>query len=383
MIRFLSAAALTATLGYATTSLQAAETGVTDKAITFGQAAALDGPAKALGIGMKAGLEAAFDEVNAAGGVNGRELKLISRDDGYNPQKSIEQTKALISEDEVFAIIGPVGTPTAKATVPVVGEAGLPYIGPFTGAGFLRDAEKLPYVYNFRATYGQEMEAQTAYLVDKMKFTKVACFYQNDGFGQAGLSGIKAALEKRGMELVATGTYERNTTAVRKGLLEIRKAKPEAVVMVGAYAPCAEFVKNAKKAGMKDVIFTNVSFVGTKALIEALGDDGEGVIISQVVPLPKDDSVPAVKAYHAAMKAAGMEDQVGFVSLEGYLVGKLAAEALAKVEGEPTREAMLNSFKALSADFGGVSVAYGEGDNQGSEVVWLSAISGGDVKLVE
>ena len=123
--------------------------------------------------------------------------------------------------------LAPVGTPTAKATVPVVGEAGLPYIGPFTGAGFLRDAAKLPYVYNFRATYGQEMEAQTAYLVDKLKFTKVACFYQNDGFGQAGLSGIKAALEKRGMELVATGTYERNTTAVRKGLLEIRKAEAD------------------------------------------------------------------------------------------------------------------------------------------------------------
>ena len=143
------------------------------------------------------------------------------------------------------------------------------------------------------------------------------------------------------MELVATGTYERNTTAVRKGLLDIRKAKPEAVVMVGAYAPCAAFVKSAKKAGMKDVIFTNVSFVGTQALINALGEDGEGVIISQVVPLPDDSSVSAVQAYHAAMKAAGMEDQVGFVSLEGYLVGKLAAAALANVEGEPTRAALL------------------------------------------
>ena len=279
MIRLFSAAALALSVGYGGAALSAAETGVTDSTITFGQAAALDGPAKALGTGMKAGLEAAFAEVNAAGGVNGRQLKLISRDDGYNPQKSIEETKALISEDKVFAIIGPVGTPTAKATVPVVGEAGLPYIGPFTGAGFLRDAAKLPYVYNFRATYGQEMEAQAAHLVDKLGFTKVACFYQNDGFGQAGLSGIKAALEKRGMELVATGTYERNTTAVRKGLLDIRKAKPEAVVMVGAYASCAAFVQSAKKAGMKDVIFTNVSFVGTQALINALGEDGEGVII--------------------------------------------------------------------------------------------------------
>ena len=130
MIRLFSAAALALSLAYAGPLAQAAETGVTDSTITFGQAAALDGPAKALGTGMKAGLEAAFAEVNAAGGVNGRQLKLISRDDGYNPQKSIEQTKALISEDKVFAIIGPVGTPTAKATVPVVGEAGLPYIGP-------------------------------------------------------------------------------------------------------------------------------------------------------------------------------------------------------------------------------------------------------------
>src|SRR5262249_3451691 len=136
----------------------AAEDGVSANQIVFGQAAVLDGPASALGQGMRRGLNAAFDEQNAKGGVHGRKLKLISNDDGYEPDRSIVAVKKLIEEDRVFALIGPVGPPTANAAQPVAQAAKVPYIGPFTGAGFLRDPKR-DNVINIRASYDAETEA--------------------------------------------------------------------------------------------------------------------------------------------------------------------------------------------------------------------------------
>src|SRR6201982_3754264 len=135
-----------------------AEDGVTSNEILFGQAAVLEGPASALGQGMRTGIQAAFDESNAKGGVHGRKLKLISRDDGYEPDRSIAQTKKLIEDDKVFALIGPVGTPTAAAAQPIATAAKVPFIGAFTGAGFL-GTPKLDNVVNIRASYDAETEA--------------------------------------------------------------------------------------------------------------------------------------------------------------------------------------------------------------------------------
>jgi branched-chain amino acid transport system substrate-binding protein len=135
-----------------------AEPGVFDDRIVFGQSAAFDGPAAALGLGMREGILAAFNEANAGGGVNGHKLELVSYDDGYEPEKAIANTKRLIGEDTVFALVGEVGTPTSNAVQPIATEAGVPFIGPFTGAAFLRDPS-LKNVINIRGSYGQETEA--------------------------------------------------------------------------------------------------------------------------------------------------------------------------------------------------------------------------------
>ncbi|MEM8914629.1 MAG: ABC transporter substrate-binding protein, partial [Pseudomonadota bacterium] len=209
-----------------------AATGVESDSIVFGQAAALDGPAAALGTGMRTGLMAAFEEANRDGGVHGRSLKLLSYDDGYEPDRSITQVRKLIEEDGVFSLIGAVGTPTSKATQPIATDASVPFIGPFTGAGFLRDASH-GNIINVRATYAAETEAWIKHLVDEQGLENIAILYQDDAFGRVGLDGVQAALEKRSMSLVAQGTYERNTLAVKSALLDIRKAKPDAVVMVG------------------------------------------------------------------------------------------------------------------------------------------------------
>lgn len=366
-------AALTAA-GVLTAGAAFAETGVTDTEIQFGQSAALTGPAEALGTGMRLGIEAAFSEANAKGGVHGRKLSLKSLDDGYEPDRAIANTHALIEGEKVFALIGAVGTPTSKAAQPISTEGNVPYIGAFTGAGFLRDPS-LGNVINYRASYAQEAEGWIEHLTTGLGYKRIAILYQDDSFGRVGLDGVTAALNKRSMELVAKGTYQRNTTAVRTALLRIRKAKPDAVVMVGAYKPIAEFIKLARKVKM-DATFVNISFVGSNALARELGADGEGVIISQVVPFPWDTKTPVVADYTKALKAADKSAEPGFVTLEGYIVGRMTIEALQAAGPELNREKFLNTFYGgANMDLGGQAISFGPDDVQGSDAVYLTRIN--------
>jgi ABC-type branched-subunit amino acid transport system substrate-binding protein len=360
-----------------------AEDGVTTDAIVFGQAAVLSGPAAALGQGMKTGMQAAFEEINKKGGVHGRKLKLVSVDDGYEPEKSIVATKKLIEDDKVFALIGAVGTPTSAATQPIATAAKVPFVGAFTGAGFLRDA-KLENVINVRASYDAETEAWVHHLTEDLKIKKIAIFYQDDAFGRAGLSGLKKAMEKRNLPIVAEGTYERNTLAVKTALLNIKRADPEAVVMVGAYKPCAEFIKLSHKINF-DPVFVNISFVGASALANELGEDGKGVIVTQVVPFPWDSSIKIIADYHAALKASGDKAEPEFVSLEGYLVGRLAVAALEKAGQDPTREGFLKAIKDTGTfDFGGLTMTFGPDDNEGLDQVFMTVIQAdGKFKAIE
>lgn len=350
-----------------------AEPGVFDDRIVFGQSAAFDGPAAALGLGMREGILAAFDEANAAGGVNGRRLELVSYDDGYEPEKAIANTKRLINENGVFALVGEVGTPTSNAAQPIATEAAVPFIGPFTGAAFLRDPS-LGNVINIRGSYDQETEAWIEHLTTDLGVSRIAILYQDDTFGRAGLSGVTNAMERRGMKLVAEGTFERNTTAVKTALLAIRKADPEAVVMVGPYKPCAEFIKLARRLKL-DAVFVNISFVGANALAKELGEDGKGVVVTQVVPFPEDTSLPLVAKYQKALKAANPDAQIGFVSLEGYMVGRLVIEALGKVKDPVTRAGLLSTIKEVGTfDLGGIPLSFGPDDNQGMDQVFLTVI---------
>lgn len=347
--------------------------GVSASVVRFGQSAAFDGPAGALGSGMRVGLMAAFAEANARGGVRGLTLELAGYDDGYEPEATIVNTRRLIAEDGVFALIGAVGTPTSAAAVPIAAEAGVPFVGPFTGAEFLRERSN-GHVINVRASYFQETEELVERLTADLGITRIAAFYQDDSYGRAGLAGIQRALDKRGMQLAGEGTYERNTTAVRQGLLAIRRAEPEAVIMIGAYRPCAEFIKLARQIKL-DAVFANVSFVGSEALQQELGEAGTGVLISQVVPLPWDSSVPLVAAYQRALAAYDPSAKPGFISLEGYMVGRVAIAAIERIPGEVTREAFLRAVAGSGPiDLGGVTLEYGDGDNQGMDQVFLTMI---------
>jgi ABC-type branched-subunit amino acid transport system substrate-binding protein len=361
MYRFRSARSVVLTivlLAAATLPARGDEAGVSVDTILFGQAAVLEGPSSMLGRRMRQGIVAAFTEINAKGGVHGRKLQLVSRDDGYDPDRSAAQTLSLIDDDKVFALIGAVGTPTAMATIPITSVRNVPFIGPFTGAEFLRDLE-LPNVVNIRASYGAEAEAWIKHLTEDRRFTRIGIFYQDDSFGRDGLLGVKRALARRGLELAAEGTFERNTRAVAQAWRMIKRADPEAIVMVGTYGPCAEFIKLARRSGA-DPTFVNISFVGANALAAELGPEGEGVIVSQVVPFPWDRSLKLVADYQAAQKAFDPALTPDFVSLEGYLAGRLAAAALEKAGSNPTRANLLRAINDVGRfDISGSTVTVG------------------------
>ncbi len=351
----------------------AAEIGVTDDAVQFVQIAALDGPAAQLGLGMQAGLEAAFAEINKQGGVHGRQILMDGLDDGYEPDRSIENINNAIASNKYFGLIGSVGTPTAIVLQPIATENDFPMIGPFTGAEFLRNPD-FENVYNVRGSYYAETEEWIRILTEDMGLTRIAIFYQDDGFGRAGLAGVQRAMDRRGMEILVEGLYTRNTTDVKDALLTIREAEPEAVVMVGAYKPIGEFIKLSRSFDFRPE-FVTISFVGSKALADELWPGGEGVIISQVVPFPWDTSVPIVADYQAALQANDEFADFGFVSLEGYMVGRFAIEALERAGRDLTREGFLKAMEEMDSwDLGGVELNFGPDDNQGIDTIFMTRL---------
>ncbi len=352
--------------------------GIYSDRVVFGQSAAFSGPAQDLGSGMRLGIEAAFAQANRGGGVFGRTLELMSLDDAYEPEAAINNTARLINDDSVFALIGAVGTPTARSAVPLVSATDIAYLAPFTGAAFLRDPEQTN-VINLRASYNQETEEMVARLVSELGIERIAVMYQDDSFGQAGFSGTQAALQRRYMQAVSVGTYPRNTTAIKSGLLDIAIGEPQAVIVIGAYQPVAQTILWAKEIGM-DAVFVTISFVGSNALANELGTAGQGVLTTQVVPFPSDESTEVVASYLTALASYDSDATPGFVSLEGYLAGRLAIAGLLSCGRELTRECFAARFNATEEiDIDGFKLQYGERDNQGSDQVFWSVIDASGV----
>lgn len=348
-----------------------AEEGVTDREVLVGQFAALSGPASQLGLRMQAGIKAYFTAVNAAGGINGRSLKLVSRDDGYEPTRAAEAVKALIREDKVFALIGSVGTPTGLAAAPILSEEKVPLVGMFTGAQALREPFNRQ-IFHVRASYFDETERIVQHLTT-LGVKKIAVFYQNDAYGKAGLEGVERALAKRQLKPAATATVERNTIDVTKALDSIIAAQPEAVVQIGAYKAVAAFIKQARAKGYGGQFF-NVSFVGSKALADELGDVGQGVVISQVVPFPYTPASAIVREYQQHMLAAG-DKEFDFSSMEGYLTARVFAEGLRKAGRNPTRDSLIAGLESIrDLDMGGFTISFSPKNHQGSTYTDLTIV---------
>jgi ABC-type branched-subunit amino acid transport system substrate-binding protein len=351
-----------------------AEDGVSNDRILLGQSVALTGPAAQLGIQMRNGIKAYFDYVNAKGGVHGRKLDLVTLDDGYEPARCAPNTKRLIEQDKVFALIGYVGTPTMAAAYPIHTKAKVPLVGPFTGAELLRVPFNR-YIFHVRASYYDETEKIVEQVVS-VGGKNIAVFYQDDAYGQAGLKGTEIAMTKRGLKISALGTVQRNTVKVEEAVRKINAAKPDAVVMISAYTSIAEFVRQMKKAG-SNATFYNVSFVGSKALSDALGKDGIGVAISQVVPFPWGLALPVVREYQQLSARAGHTDY-NFTAIEGFLVAKVFVEGLQRSGRNLTRETFISAMEKMhDVDLGGFYIGYSPTNHAGSKFVDLTIIGHG------
>jgi branched-chain amino acid transport system substrate-binding protein len=355
--------------------------GITKDAITFGQIVALNGAAGAIGQAIRLGILAAFEEANRAGGVKGRQLVLVWEDDSYEPQKSIEAAKNLISDGEVFALIGSMGTATSAVIEPLASQAGVPFLAPFTGAQFLREPFD-PNVVNIRTPYLTEGEIMVERLTKDRGITRFALLYQDDAMGRAVLAGVQQALDRRGITPVAEGIFERNTLAVKSALLKIQRGNPEAVILLGMYKPCAEFIKLARQYELNALLVMG-SYNGANALVEEAGPASAGVIVIQTVPPPDDPRFPVGLRFQAALKEFAPAEKPGFLSFEGYLAARLVIAALEKGQEDPERQDFLKTIFSNSFDLGGVVYAFRPGSNQASTAEFLTVIQAdGTYKLV-
>ncbi|WP_068174849.1 ABC transporter substrate-binding protein [Hydrogenophaga taeniospiralis] len=342
--------------------------------LVLGQSAAFTGAAAQLGIQFHAGAKLYFDQLNAQGGVNQTHIELRQLDDGYEPDRCAENTSKLLA-DEVFALFGYIGTPTSVVALPLAIKAQTPFFAPFTGAMGLRQPFNRM-AFHMRASYNDE----TALIVRQLThlgLKKIAVFYQNDAYGKAGLSGVNLALEAQSLKPVATATVERNSVDVAEAVKILNAAQPDAVVQISAYASCAAYIRAARKAGFGGS-FYNVSFVGTQALADALGKEGAGVAVTQVVPSPYSSSRPLTREFLAMIAQGGNKVQPNFSSMEGFMAAKLFTEGLRRGgSGRPTRNSLIEGLESIrDLSMGGFNVSFGPDNHVASKFVELSMLTG-------
>jgi branched-chain amino acid transport system substrate-binding protein len=358
--------------------------GVTDTEIRFGISAPFSGANKELGQNMRLGIEAAFDAANARGGVNGRQLKLIAADDGYEPTRTAETMKRLYEKDQVFAVVGNVGTPTAAVALPYALDRKMIFFGAFTGAGLLRSDPPDRYVFNYRASYAEETAATVNYLVKvkRLKPSQIAVFAQQDAYGDAGFSGVAKAIRALGGDenAILRLHYQRNTVDVDDAVDQLRKSRVpiRAVIMVPGYRAAAKFIEKTRDL-FPSMIYTSVSFVGSTALANELMLLGKkyanGVIVTQVVPA-LDGHSSLVLDYKAALAKYFPGEQPDYVSLEGYVAANVLITALRRNGADLDTEKLVTTLENLrDLDIGlGTPVSYGRSEHQGVHKVWGTQI---------
>ncbi len=351
-------------------------TAVDAQSLRFGMSTALSGPAAELGINMRHGILAAFDEAMAKNRLPSKTLQLIALDDGYEPARTAPNMHRLTDEHGVLAVVGNVGTPTAITAIPIAQHTKTPFFGAFTGASALRKTGSVDFVINYRASYAEETAAMVDALVAKgIKPEEIGFFTQNDSYGDDGFFGGLAAIRRHQPVKVSSvphGRYRRNTSQVEDGLADLlmHQPLPKAVIMVGTYEPCSKLIRLARMNDFNPQ-FLAVSFVGADALQRSLGDLANGIVATQVVP-HFDSDLPLVREYRDAMRNYDPKLPLSFVSLEGYVVGRILVKAVTSIKGEISRSSISAALEQLGQfDIGlGTPLTLGPDDHQASSKVW-------------
>jgi len=324
-----------------------------------------------------------IDQTNSEGGIHHRKIKVISYDDEYDPPRCVANTKRLILNDEVFCLFCYVGTPTTIKIIDIVEENKIPLLGLFTGADKLRFPFR-HYIFNVRSSYYQETNAVVRYFVEEKGLRRIGVFYQYDDYGFDGLKGTQIALQRYNLSPVATGSFIRGTLDVEEALRKIQASGAQAIIMIGTYSPCAKFIKEARARGY-DPLFHNVSFVGADRLVQELGDAGEGVLITQVVPPPTERILlPACEHYTRLLAQYYPQDKPNFVSFEGFINARVLIEALRRAGRDITREGFIRALESIREHYVGIGavISFGPRDHQGIDDVYLTEVSQGKLQLL-
>jgi ABC-type branched-subunit amino acid transport system substrate-binding protein len=340
--------------------------------IKLGQSLPLSGPLAELGSEYRDGALAYFKWVNSKGGVHGRRIDLVTIDDGYVVDKTVENAKKLLDQDNVFSFFGMFGSANYAALLPLVNERNVPSVAPYTGSDALR-AQPSANTFWLRASYGDETEK----IVDQLTtlgINRIAVFYQDDAFGKAGLAGVEAALKKRKLNVLATGIYDKTKNDVSEAVKAIGSADPQAVVMISTYKPTAAFVKQMRQSGRLPQFFA-LSVVGYKALQAELGHEAAGIAICQVVPYPWSGSTPLVRELELLPKDMQPKAGVTYTTFEGFIAAKVMVEALRRVGPQPTREKLVAALESMRPyDAGGFAVSYPGSDRLGSRFAEVTIV---------
>ena len=322
-----------------------------ENTLLIGSSLPLTSSIKSWGTSVSNGVNAYFEYANDNNLIKNKRLKFLVYDDKYEPELTLENTKKLIFKDEVFTLFGYVGTPTVKRILPILYDENIPLFSAFSGASFLRNNKNQDFI-NFRSSYTQEIEDMINYLDIGKKLNKVAVFYQNDEYGEEGYISLRNILKTKNLELIAEGSYRRNTLSINHAFNEIKDAKPEVIFIIGAYKTNSLFIKKVKE-NLKDVIFCTISFGDANSMVkelEALGSNSENLIFSQVVPSYLDRNIPAVKEYQELMHNYFPNESFGFLSLEAFLSSKVLVNAISRIKGEITREKLIDMLKKTPND---------------------------------
>ena len=324
-----------------------------ERTLVMGASLPNTGIINAWGESVSKGVNAYFNYANENNLIKNRKIEFLVYDDKYEPELTLENTKELVYKNKVFALFGFVGTPTIKRVLPILYDENVPFFSPFSGASFLRNNKNQKFI-NFRSSYEQEIDTLINYLNEEKKLNKIAVFYQNDDYGEEGYISLINLLKERNIELVAEGSYKRNTLSINHAFNEIKDAKPEVIFMIGAYKTNSLFIKKAKESeNLKDVIFCNISFGDANSMVkelENLNTTTKNIIFSQVVPSYSDLNIKAVKEYQTIMQKYFPNEPFGFLSLEAFLSSKVLVNALSRIEGKITREKLISTLKNTPED---------------------------------
>ena len=354
----------------ATGAVAQAETGVTDSTILVGQSAVFTGPVAATGNNYRRGIELYFEQVNKAGGVLGRKLQLTALDDGYDPKRTAENTKTLIEQNKVFALIGYVATANLIAAMPIAEEAKVPLFAPLVGTTSIR-LKHNRYLFHVRASYKAELARITQQLA-VVGADKVAVVYQDSVFGKSNLETLLELSKASKLQVVATLPMAITAQSASDIADKLKQAAPNVIIMIMAGTMSEVLIRDVRNAGIGSPLYTiSVGLADAKASATRLNGALRGVITASIVPSPTLERYGIVKEYRKAVGASAGEGD-NYTVLEGYIVGKVFVEGLRRAGRNLTRESFISALEAAgSLDVGDFRVEYGPANHNGSGFVEL------------